>query len=121
MRVSEPGTYDYVCSIHPEMRATLVVEGEGESGGSGSDGGGGSGGGSGNGGGGGDDDSDETGGTSADGTGTSPVPSSSASLPTTGLELIWPLACAALLMAAGFLLLALDRALAPSAPRRTRA
>jgi plastocyanin len=127
VKLSEPGTYRYICSIHPEMRASVVVSGNGGSGGGGN--------GSGSGG------EDSTGGVSPNGespatssgtdsdtgtdTGTgfgtdsgtgsfsSGTSAADGELPMTGFNALWPFVLAALLASAGLLLAALAAHLRP--------
>jgi plastocyanin len=130
--LSAPGTYRYICSIHPDMKGSVVVAGNG-GGGNGGNGGGGSGsGGTDDGTGGispnGDDPAADSSGTDTDtgtstGTGTgfdtdtgsfsSGTSSTDGELPMTGFNALVPFGLAAILAAAGLLLAALASYLRP--------
>jgi plastocyanin len=95
---SSAGTFDYVCTIHPNMRGTVTVTASasgGIGGGNGENGGGGSSSSSGEGGG-----DSGSGGTSASGSGSS----GSGSLPSTGLNLVLLAEIGICLLATGLLL-----------------
>ncbi|MGH2925709.1 MAG: plastocyanin/azurin family copper-binding protein [Solirubrobacterales bacterium] len=93
----DPGSFSYICSIHPFMKGTVTVKSSGSGGSGGGNGGGSSGGGSGSGStGGGSGGSDGSGGTAGgsgvgSSTGSSGAPSATGQLPSTGLALV-PLA-----------------------------
>jgi plastocyanin len=90
----DPGSFSYICSIHPFMKGTVTVKSSGSGGSSGGNGGGSSGGGSGSGstGAGSGGSGGTTGGSGlGSSTGSSGAPSATGQLPSTGLALV-PLA-----------------------------
>jgi hypothetical protein len=105
---ASPGTFNYICSIHPQMKGTVIVHGSGSQGGGGSGGNGRGGGSSGKGGGSGTSGGaapSTTGPTSESAAGSSPDASgTSGQLPVTGMPVL-PLLIAGLgLCLAGVLL-----------------